>query len=66
MATSHNDYLRNYTIRFEKALTAAKMEHEIVDFPRNKKLTHAFSVFEPYLPESDAVLEMLVEYLKKF
>lgn len=36
LVTSHNDHLRNYTIRFEKALTAAKKEHEIVDFPKNK------------------------------
>ena len=26
LVTSHNDHLRNYTIRFEKALTAAKKE----------------------------------------
>ena len=30
------------------------------DFPKNKKLTHAFSVFEPFLPESSAVIDMLV------
>ena len=66
LVTSHNDHLRNYTIRFEKALTAAKKEHEIVDFPKNKKLTHAFSVFEPFLPESHAVIDMLTEYLRKF
>lgn len=66
LVTSHNDHLRNYTIRFEKALTAAKKKHEIVDFPKNKKLTHAFSVFEPFLPESHAVIDMLTEYLRKF
>lgn len=66
LVTSHNDHLRNYTIRFEKALTVAKKEHEIVDFPKNKKLTHAFSVFEPFLPESHAVIDMLTEYLRKF
>ena len=43
-----------------------KKEHEIVDFPKNKKLTHAFSVFEPFLPESHAVIDMLTEYLRKF
>ena len=36
------------------------------DFPKNKKLTHAFSVFEPFLPESHAVIDMLTEYLRKF
>lgn len=66
LVTSRNDYLRNYTIRFEKALTTAQKEHEIVDFPRNKKLTHAFSVFEPFLSESSAVIDMLVKYLRQF
>ena len=66
LVTSHNDYLRNYTIRFEKALTRTNKEHELVDFPKNKKLTHAFSVFEPFLPESGAAIDMLVEYLRKF
>ena len=43
-----------------------KTPFAIVDFPKNKKLTHAFSVFEPFLPESHAVIDMLTEYLRKF
>ncbi len=66
LVTSHNDYLRNYTIHFEKALTRANKEHEIIDFPKNKNLTHAFCVFEPFLPESSEVINLLVEYLRKF
>lgn len=66
LVTSHDDYLRNYTIHFEKALERAMKEHELVDFPKNKKLTHAFSVFEPFLPESGAVIDMLVKYLRQF
>lgn len=66
LVTSHNDFLRRYTTDFEKALTRAEREHELVIFPKNKKLTHAFSVFEPFLPESGAVIDMMVEYLRKF
>lgn len=66
LVTSHNDHLRRYTINFEKTMTRAGREHELVVFPKNKKLTHAFSVFEPFLPESGQVIDMLVEYLKKF
>ena len=66
LVTSHNDFLRRYTTDFEKALTRAEREHELVVFPKNKKLTHAFSVFEPFLPESSAVIDMMVEYLRKF
>ena len=35
LVTSHDDYLRNYTIHFEKALERAMKEHELVDFPKN-------------------------------
>lgn len=66
LVTSHNDFLRRYTTDFEKALTRAEREHELVAFPKNKKLTHAFSVFEPFLPESSEVIDMMVEYFRKF
>lgn len=66
LVTSHNDYLRRYTIRFEKALERAGKEHELIDFPKNKKLTHAFSVFEPFFPESKETIDLLVKYLRKF
>lgn len=66
LVTSHNDYLRKYTINFEKALAAAQKEHELVDYPKNKNLTHAFSVLEPFLDESSEVIDMMTEYLRKF
>lgn len=66
MATSHNDNLRKYTLDFEKALALADKEHELVDFPKDKRLTHAFSVFEPFLPESSEVIDLMVEYLRNF
>ena len=37
-----------------------------IDFPKDKRLTHAFSVFEPFLPESIKTIDMLVKYLNKF
>lgn len=66
LVTSQDDYLRNYTIHFEKALKSAGKEHKLVDFEKNKKLTHAFSVFEPFLPESAKVINLLANYLKQF
>ena len=61
-----NQKQTDITTDFEKALTRAEREHELVVFPKNKMLTHAFSVFEPFLPESSAVIDMMVEYLRKF
>ena len=66
LVTSHNDYLRKYTLNFEKALAEAGKEYEFVDFPKDKRLTHAFSVFEPFLPDSKKTIDLLAGYLKKF
>ena len=65
-STVHEHYLRKYTINFEKALAVAQKEHELIDYPKNKNLTHAFSVFEPFLDESSEVIDMMTEYLRKF
>ena len=66
LVTSHNDYLRKYTLNFENALSKAGKECELIDFPKDKRLTHAFSVFEPFLPESIKTIDMLAKYLNKF
>ena len=66
LVTSHDDYLRKYTLNFEKALAEAGKEYEFVDFPKDKRLTHAFSVFDPFLPESKKTIDLLAGYLKKF
>ena len=62
LVTSKNDNLHHYTTRFEKALTKYNMPHRLLDFPKNKQLTHAFSVFEPFLPESTQTIQAIAEY----
>lgn len=60
LITSHNDMLQHYTLQFEKALAMHCIPHKLIDYPKNKKLTHAFSVFYPFWDESsDAVASML-------
>lgn len=62
LVTSKNDNLHHYTTNFEKALTKYNMPHRLLDFPKNKQLTHAFSVFEPFLPESTQTIQAIAEY----
>lgn len=62
LVTSHNDNLHRYTTKFEKALTKYEIPHQLMDFPKNKELTHAFSVFEPFLPESTQVIQAIADY----
>ena len=62
LVTSKNDNVHHYTTKFEKALTKYNMPHRLLDFPKNKQLTHAFSVFEPFLPESTQTIQAIAEY----
>lgn len=62
LVTSKNDNLHHYTTKFEKALTKYNIPHRLLDFPKNKQLTHAFSVFEPFLPESTQTIQAIADY----
>lgn len=62
LVTSANDNLQHYTLQFEKALTAGQVPHKLLNFPANPSLTHAFSVFEPFLEESSQTIQAMSEY----
>lgn len=62
LVTSGKDNLRRYTMQFKMALDRAQAESQIMDFPDDPRLTHAFSAFEPDLPESTQVLEAMTDY----
>ncbi len=67
LVSSNNDNLKHYTLNFEKALSKHDAEHELLYFgQKNEKLTHAFSVFEPYLEESQETIDKLVQFLQKY
>lgn len=66
LVTSHNDNLQHYTLNFEKALTRNHIPHELLNFPKQKELTHAFSVFEPFLPESVKTITSMTTFLQKY
>ena len=53
-------------INFTKALKKYNMPHKLINFPKNKPLTHAFSVFEPFLAESSETLKLMTNFLKKY
>lgn len=66
LVTSHNDNLRQYTIDFTDALRRNGTECELLDFPPDKRLTHAFCVFEPTMDESQKVMQALIEFFQKY
>ena len=64
LITSHNDNLKKYTLDFERALLDNDMPHEILCFPPDKRLTHAFSVFRPDLKESMDTIKEIHNYFE--
>lgn len=65
LVTSKKDSLRRYTVDFEKALRKYQIPHKLLEFPSGKKLTHAFSVFHPFLEESIRTVRAISEFFKK-
>lgn len=65
LVTSRNDHLKKYTLDFEKALQKNNMPHELLCFPHDKRLTHAFSVFRPDLEESADTLAAMHKFFEK-
>ncbi|MDO5402036.1 MAG: alpha/beta hydrolase [Eubacteriales bacterium] len=66
LVTSHNDMLKQYTLDFEKALTRHNIRHILTNYPSNKKLTHAFSVFEPFWQLSINEINIMLDFLNQF
>ena len=63
LVTSHDDHLRQYTVDFTNALRRNSVACELLDFGPDKRLTHAFSVFNPEFSESQEVFHQLARYL---
>ena len=65
LTTSAGDYLRNYTLDFEKALSRYQVSHHLLDFSDGKDLPHAFSVVDPFLKESEQLLTAMSGYFQQ-
>ena len=57
---------QRYTLQFEKALARYQVPHDLLNFSKNPKLTHAFSVFEPELDESLQTMKSMIDFLQKY
>ena len=66
MVTSRNDNLRHYTTDFAMALKKHNACHKLINFPKKSSLTHAFSVFEPFLPESTKTIRTMITFFKQY
>lgn len=66
LVTSHNDHLQHYTINFVKALVKYNIPYKLDNYGKNPKLTHAFSVFEPFYKESTDTIISMTDFFRKY
>lgn len=66
LVTSKKDHLQRYTLRFKQALADNQVPYRLQNFCKNPQLTHAFSVFFPFLKESDESIQSMVDFLRKY
>ncbi len=57
--TSGADFLKSYTLRYNRALTMAGHVHRLIYYKKGKELTHGFPSLKPNLPQSREVLDEL-------
>lgn len=67
LITSRYDNLKHYTLNYAKALARHHVKHELLYYEaHNRKLTHAFCVFEPYMRESQDVIDKIAQFLQQY
>jgi len=62
--TSGADFLKSYTLRYNKALAMAGHDHRLIYYKDGKDLKHAFPSLRPDLPQSKEVLDALDAWFK--
>lgn len=65
LMTSKNDNLKRYTLKFAKALKKHGIKHELVCYPKNDNMPHAFSALYPEREESIKANEEMINFLKE-
>lgn len=66
LITSRADHLRNYTYDLAASIRHNRAPCILRDYGRDPNLTHAFSVFDPELPESWTVIEDIASFFTDY
>lgn len=64
LVTSKADMLERYTLDFAGELGNKGIEHKLRHMGSDPKLIHAFSVLRPDLPESDLVIDEIIQWFQ--
>ena len=66
LISSECDNLLHYTRNFADALCEADVQHQLLIFHEDERLTHAFPVFDPDLPESKSAIKDIAEFFNEY
>ena len=66
LITGNGDFLKSYTIKFDKLLTKYNVEHKMICGKSNKLLPHAFSCMLPEIAESKNANNEMIKFFKKY
>ena len=66
LITSGEDHLRHYTFDLAATLRKYRVPCMLKNYGRDPKLTHAFPVFDPQLPESWKVIEDIASFFTDY
>lgn len=66
LVTAGGDNLRSYTLKYYKALRKNGVVCQLADYPKEKRLRHAFCALRPELAESIQVNKKMARYLRQF
>ena len=63
--TSKADFLKTYTLRFNRALMVAGHDNRLIYYKTGEELKHAFPSLRPDLPQSKEILDELDAWFRK-
>jgi len=63
--TSKADFLKSYTLQFNRALMVAGHDNRLIYYKTGKELKHAFPSLRPDLPQSKEILDELDAWFRK-
>ena len=66
LVRSKADMLERYTLDFAGELGSKGVEHYLRHMGKDPKLIHAFPILRPDLPESERVINEIVDWFKKY
>lgn len=64
LVTSQHDYLQHYTLQYYQALKSHHIPSQLINYPKNDQLVHAFVALNPEYKESQEAIDKMIQFFK--